>query len=214
MRKKKRALYQWAAVLVALVMMSLMFAGVVYAWNMHEIAKLNALRSHTTRIAIDENFAEQPEVTAGETVLKEVRFKNEGSSPVFLRVAYIESFEKVLDGGEWLADDFQNTNVTKNWTDAWESDWIRIDSWYYYTKVLPAGGATDLIMDSVSFSSTLDPKYAEANYELAFIVEAVQLSDEAKVNTDATQTVFGKTATVTKALTNNGAVISGTVTWN
>ena len=213
MKTEKSRHNRLAGALTALMVMSLMCAGFVYAWNVHEASQRNNLVSHTTHISIDEIFAEDPMIIAGETVQKEVRFKNEGSSPVFLRVAYVETFEIVLGAGEWLADDAQGTNATKNWTDAWTGDWVHIDSWYYYKKVLPAGGATDLIMESVSFSTNLDPKYADANYEIDFIAEAVQLSDEAEVNANATQIVFGKTATVTNAVTNNGAVISGIVVW-
>ena len=199
--------------LITLGVLSLICVGSVHSWNVHETNQQNTLTSHTTQINIDENFAGQPVVSAGETVLKEVQFHNEGSSPVFLRVAFIETFERVTGNGEWLAYDPQDTNVVKNWTDEWEEDWMYISGWYYYKKVLPAGEATDLILESVSFSANLDPEYADANYKLAFIAEAVQLSDEHDVNTGATQKVFGEKARVENAVTENGAVISGTVVW-
>ena len=213
MQNEKNYQKQLTVKLITLGVLSLICVGSVHSWNVHEVSQRNTLKSHTTQISIAENFEGNPLVSAGDTVLKEVLFRNEGSSPVFLRMAYIESLEQVSGDGEWLANDPGDTNVTKNWTNEWANDWVHIDGWYYYKKVLPAGGATDLIMESVSFAADLDPKYADANYEIDFIVEAVQLSDEDAVNTNATKIVFGKTATVTNAAFKNGAVISGTVTW-
>jgi hypothetical protein len=214
MSNKNNHKKQLAGKLIALVLVPLICVGGVHALSVHETSLRNTLQSHTTQITIAENFAEDSTISPGETVIKEVRFKNEGSSPAFLRVAYIETFERVSGYGEWLVNDSQNTNVTKNWTDEWTEDWIHIEGWYYYKKVLPASGITDLIMESVSFASVLDPNFAGANYEIDFIAEAVQLSDEEGVNTNATKTVFGKSATVMDAVTDNGAVISGTVKWS
>ena len=195
--------------LTALLLVSAIGIGAVYAWNMHEASQENILQSHDTIVRINETFPDKT-ITPGGTKTKQASFSNTGSSPVFVRVAYSEMW---TNGTAWLEDD--GTHATKNWTAAWASDWWDGgDGFYYYKKVLAAGGSTGNILNSVTFPAALEAEYANGQYDLNFLVEAVQLSDEAAVNTDATQKVFGKTATVTITNTSNGAVTAGTVSWS
>lgn len=200
----------WLLLLISAV---LMYAGIgwVYAWNMHQTSQENMLQSRKTSVEIVEVCPDKTiEMDASRT--KEVSFINTGTSAVFLRIAYSETW---TNGGVWLQDD--GTLVTKNWTSSWTGgvDWIDGgDGWYYYTKVLPAGGSTADILSSITFTSILDYEYEEGTYTLDFIAEVVQLSNEASVNTATTQTVFGRAATVSNTTIVNGAVTSGTIAWN
>lgn len=196
----------WLIILVAIMTVGI---GAVSAWNMHEVQQANYLQSHNVSIRIDEDFPDNT-VTAGDTKIKKVAFSNPSSVPVFLRIAYVETWE---NGSLWLEDD--GNHVIKNWTSAWSSDWWDGgDGWYYYTKVLPAGGSTEDILSSVTFPVGLTSEYLSGQYSLAFMAEAVQLSDEADVNTSATEMVFKKTGTVSVVSTSNGAVTAGTVSWS
>jgi hypothetical protein len=165
-------------------------------------------QSHQFGLRIDEVFPDNT-ISPGSTLTKEISFTNIGSAPLFLRISYVETWE---NGEEWLEDD--GANCTKNWTSAFASEWDFKDGWYYYKKVLPAGVNTGNILESISFPSELPKEYLEGAYSLDFMVEALQLSNEADVNTQATQEIFGKTATVAIILEKNGAVMEGTVAWD
>lgn len=183
--------------------------GTSFAWTKQEVSVENKLKAHTTEISIKEDF--EPE-----TGKKEVVFKNNGSSSVFLRMTWTEYWEtadgKILSnqiGGEEVA--------TKKWTDAYRLQWKEAnptDGWFYYTQILPAGGSTDKILTKVEFPKNYEGNlsdYEDAEYHLYFQVEAVQASDSAgtlnsaQVNADATWTTWHMTATVGD---------DGTVTWS
>ena len=183
--------------------------GATYGLSMHEASQENVLMSRTVGVEINEVFPDDS-IEAGAIRTKEVSFTNTGTSAVFLRAAYSECWE---DGGVWLADD--GTLCIKGWTSAWTADWIDGgDGWHYYAKVLPAGGSTGDILGSVTFSGSLPPEYEDGTYTLDFTCEAVQLSNETDVNTDATYEVFGRAATVTVTSMVHGAVKAGTVAWS
>jgi hypothetical protein len=194
-RTRKSAVWLILTVLLCFAVIS-----VAYAMNMHGVSQQNHLQSRNTGIEIVKDFA-------GSTVLLD--FVNTGSSPVFLRITYLETWE---NGGAWLQDD--GMYCIKNWTDNFFDDWILIDGWYYYKKVLPAGGNTGNILNSIEFPGSLVPEYSESSYTLDFLAEAVQLSSETAVNAQATLAVFNRTAAVTVKSTQNGMVTSGYIDWD
>ncbi len=114
----------------------------------------------------------------------------------------------------------------------WEHD--EETGWYYYKRILPSGlrspgkNETELFVDAVTFrclEAAQDgsggyaakpgfenaDKYAAADYQLHFTVEAVQASDEADVSADAVRELFGKTIVLTARGGDPGEEI-GTVT--
>ena len=207
----KRPSFKRATVLGIFIALSVLMAGIgmTYAWNMHEATQPNNLSSHSTEVKIVESFPD-PTVGVGATKPKVVQFQNTGSAPAFLRVSYAETWTS--NTGEWLESN--GSHATKDWASAWSAEWVYIDGWYYYTKVLAAGASTTQVLNSVSFPMTLPSAYANGSYTLNFQAEVVQLSDEASVNTSAVQSVFGRSAVVSSVTTANGAVTSGTVTWS
>ena len=207
----KRPSFTRATALGLLIALSVLIAGIgmTYAWNMHEATQPNNLSSHSTEVKIVENFPD-PTIAPGLTKTKAVQFQNTGSAPAFLRVAYAETWTS--SAGEWLESN--GSHATKNWASAWSTEWVYIDGWYYYTKVLAAGASTTQVLDSVSFPMSLPANYASGSYALNFAAEVVQLSDEPAVNSQAVQSVFGRTASISGETTANGAVTSGTVSWS
>lgn len=183
--------------------------GTSFAWAKQEVTVENKLKAHTTEISIEEVF--EPEIGK-----KEVEFKNNGSSSVFLRMTWTEYWETA--DGKILSNQVNGKEVaTKEWTEAYTQQWKKADpddGWYYYRKILPAGNSTNMILERVDFPKSYGESLAEyenAEYHLYFQVEAVQASDSAgtlnsaQVNADATWTTWGMTATVGD---------DGTVTWS
>lgn len=203
----------------ALATVLVLFTGIgaVYAWGVHAGVLNNTLQSRNTSVEIVENFPDSS-IEFGASRVKQVQFKNTGSSAAFLRVAYAEHWYD-LSSNEWIASD--GTVPTKNWTPAWGTEWEynAADGWFYYKLVLPAGQTTAQVLESVTFPSKTDPQFdarylGERGYELSFIAEVVQLSDEVQVNTSASQMVFGRSAEVTNETVHEGAVTNGTVAWS
>lgn len=202
MRTKTRAWFALTGML-ALLLIGVAGFGAAWAWNTHRAQQVNQLESRTVSVTVEENFPVKY-VEAEATKDKAVTVRNTGSAAAFVRVSYAEY---------WTTDTEQlagATNVKQNWTSDWTSDFERHDDgWYYYKKVLPAGESVQ-VLKSVTFPASVT---AGASYHLDFQVETVQVSDEAAVNTDATRTLFGRTAEVTDMTTSYGAVTDGTVTW-
>lgn len=203
--KHKRKIGKFFFGMLSLVLISAVSFGAIFAWNSHIVAQENNLQSRTVSAEIEENF---PDTTAeaGATKVKEVSFKNTGTGAAFLRVSFSENWEtstNLLDG---------DYGVVKNWTTAWTTEWVDGgDGWFYYNKVLGAGESTATILSGVEFPSDIPEN---ADYNLTFLAEVIQVSDEDAVNTDATNKLFGKTGQVSNAVIENGAVTSGTVSWS
>lgn len=201
MRRKTRVGYALTGIL-ALILIGAASFGAVQAWNTHTATQVNQLESHTVSATIQEDFPNTT-VTAGDTKTKSVTVENTGTAAAFVRVCVAEY---------WTTDKEQligATGVAKNWSTAWNDDFTLYDGWYYYKKVLPAGGSVQ-VLDSVTFPASVPDG---ASYHLDFQVETVQVSSDNAVNTDATKMLFGRTGTVGGMTTLHGAVTDGNVTW-
>ena len=214
MRKIKRAKRTLLGV-AGLLMITAIGLSATYAWTHHEVEQPNNFHSHTTSVTIDEKTDGKLEVYHGAEEQKEVKFTNAGTSAVFLRVAWAETWNKAATQTPEALLPSVDGYAVKTWTSSWQNDWEKgTDGWYYYKLVLPQGGSTADVLSKVSFDSLLPLEYERSTYELYFVAEVVQLSDEAAVNTAATQLVFGRTATLSNTTQSNGAITSGTVTWS
>lgn len=190
------------AILPAAALIAAAAIGVTFAWQSWDLSVTNKLKAHAAEIEVEEEFDDSKPWDH-----KKVRFKNTGSSSVFLRVSYTEhweSGEKVILSNQY--EDGKDA-AEKHFTDAWETEWQTFgDGWYYYRKVLPAGQTTADILEKAEFAvPETNPAYAAyhaADYYLYFKVEAVQCSDgsntlnSADVNAAATKELFGRTAEV------------------
>ena len=206
-------------VVVTSLVLTMTILGATYAYQRHENELDNLLKAHNISGTIIENgvptgeqedFAINP---GGAPVSKEVKFENTSDSgaAVFVRVAYAQTW--MDEDGALLA--YDSTYATPNWSSAWTSQWIDGgDGWYYYNEVLKAGDITLAVLESVNFASSLPGGYATGQYQLTFMMEVVQCSDEEEVNEAASLATFGKKATVSDMTTENGAVTGGTVSWD
>lgn len=202
--KKNKKLIIAASLLASLVV------GETYAWVASSLTVDNELIGHTTQVEVVEDKFYKGENDSW--VTKEVYFENKGSSAVFLRMSYQEYWESdnqllpnSIPGANGTKGDDVTTKVfnTKvfNPSDKENTLWLDGgDGWYYYTKVLPAGGKTDKVLEKVEFPKEYSGEYAkykEAEYHLYFKVEAVQASTSPKtlnrddVNAKATAKIFG-----------------------
>ena len=219
--KKSRKM---VSILSIVLLLALAGIGTTYTYARHKAYKENTLRAHSVEVGIVETPADGFQVTPGGDVMKNVKFKNEGSAAVFLRVSYAEVW--LGESGSWLQN--EDGYAVPHWLDTGAPDehidsdlWFYGgDSWYYYKKVLPPGGKTEAIMDYVTFAENLPDEYINGSYELLWVAEVVQFStDETRtdgktVNEAALEATFKRIATISDLQIVNSKIITGTVEWH
>lgn len=199
-RKKKNTLKLAGIALLAAVMVGVGATGAVIR---HNVSLKNVIKTPTVQVSVDENLNGNTDEWKKP---KKVSFKNEGSADVFIRVSVSETWEK---DGELLANTTEGQSIVKMFNKDNglanklfpESDWEynEADGWYYYKHVVEAGKSTPEILTAVDFSKLEEVqeadeglgKYVNADYQLHFQVEAVQASDNYKLNQEAVEAVFG-----------------------
>lgn len=172
----------------------------------HKVDMRNEIATPKVEVSVTEDL--EGELEGGDKP-KEVKFTNNGTADIFLRVSYAESWRTAVGDGTEPEQLLNNTYdeeskisvVTKHngqGTFLGEPDWVYIDGWYYYTKILPAGRSTEPVLKSVDFSKLTGESgealadYQDAGYELYFQTEAVQVSDELAVSLNAAKELFGE----------------------
>ena len=157
----------------------------------------NKFNTSAYNIAIEEEFYD-------DWGTKKVSIVNHDSTPVVIRVAYIETWSDNNDAVSLqLSNKINGIDVvTKAWTDSWKNDFIlNEDGWYYYKKVLTENEAVQ-ILESINLNKevadTSLENYNLYDYELDFRYEAIQAT------TDAIKEIWGFDVTI------NG----GEITWN
>ncbi len=199
------------AILPAAALLAAAAIGTTFAWQTWDMSVTNQLKAHDTEVSVKESFDKQ--------IKKNVYFKNEGSSSVFLRVAFTEYWEK---DGIILPNKADGTSVAaKEWGYDWENSirWTHSeDGWSYYNYSLKPGTTTDyILLSATSDSAVLPDTYQNAEYHLYFKAEVVQCSDGAntlnsdEVNVAAINEIFEKSLTAS-ALRKTGMVVDGGVT--
>jgi len=205
------------AILVVSLILAITVLGATYAYTAHKNELENLLKAHIVSGEIIEEGAsvgdsKDYQLTPGANTAKRVQFKNTGDVAVFVRVAYGETW--VDKDGKPLVH--MASYATPSWTSNWTSEWTNGgDGWYYYKKILKAGDTTAQVLSGVSFlnTPTLPTEYAQGDYQLTFVMEVVQCSDETAINNNALSKTFGKAATADLVI-EKGTVTGGTVNWS
>ena len=209
MRKKRKIM------LLMLGCLMLLLIGSSFAFWSGKMEHTNKLKADKMNAVIKETFDSENAEPSG-TVQKKVSLKNDSSSAAFLRVSYGETWEKTEADEKMLLNNQVNGMdvATKNWMNGFGENskfWTDAgDGWYYYNQILEPGAETKNILETVSFPeySGAYQDYKGADYQLYFRMELLQVSDSQstlnsdEVNKKASQTVFGKEATV------NGTTVS------
>lgn len=182
--------------LPVLLIAAAMVVGVTGATVIHKLTMENPIKTPTVEGSIPEDL---------KNGAKKVEFVNDGEADVFLRVAFSETWtakdgtilpnETKLTANATKADSVANPNrILNNW------DAERGDGWYYYKKVLPGSRSgqtshtTGLMVDGVTFADLTqipDTRYRDAHYEIHFVMEMVQASDDWEVSRAAVEEMFG-----------------------
>lgn len=187
--------------------------SVSYAWLFGSNTADNTFTTPEMNIFIDEsndgtNFGEwtPQDIEWGGTVDKFARFTNTSEAPVVIRASYAQQWT-VTNGTEviQLNNLHQNGSVYENVA---QPDWVNNgflntalwydggDGWYYYRLPLAPGASTQTVLESVTFVTPIPEGYADADYSLAFALEACQYSNNPdNENEQAIWLSFAKTVT-------------------
>ena len=187
---------RWKKFFPAILMAAAMAVGVTSATVIHKLTMENPVKTPTVEGYIPETM--DP---------KQAQFQNDGEADVFLRVAYSETWTDkdgmILPNQAARKDGTLVPVATPVWDwDGWTAN--PDDGWYYYSQVLPGSKSgkaeaqrkTNQVVNGVnfvSFDKLADTRYQDAKYEIHFVMEIVQASDDWEVSQDAVKEMFGLT---------------------
>lgn len=144
---------------------------VVYAAKTAQDEKINDFQIGDVVTAIDEDFTSTGEISKGETINKEVRFKNTGTINQFVRVMIQpEIIGETIGGADdqvlstKIGEDLLLDIQTLSWQDG-------KDGYYYYLQELKPGEVSKELFTTVKLSPSLDDKYLTAKFNIMIKVE-------------------------------------------
>ena len=181
-----------AGAIVCLVILTIV--GVTSAFYSNQGGSLeNVMSTKSSGVYAQELFVPEDYWLPGESKQKEIKFGNHGKRDQVIRFR-IETQWFDSNGDEWTA-------ITENppeikWTEAFAKEWTSFaddDDWYYYKKVLPAGGETATVMAAVKFSGKLSndsqiEDFTHATYRITIYMEALDV--DAGITTAKWQKTF------------------------
>ncbi len=162
--------------------------GITLAYYNSVVSIDNKLATNKPEVELIEKFSQGSTFLPGEKVDKQIKFSNSGKIDALIRVKYsdiwIDLNDKSVDGDTDL--------VVKEWTKAWNNEWIDgNDGYFYYTKILRTGAITNIILDKLvlldkASNDDHDFDYSALAYKIIFELDACMVSNE------AAQISFGK----------------------
>ena len=151
-----------------------------FAYYYDEVIFPNRFKTMTYKVDVEEEFN-------NEFGTKKVYFVNKEATNVSVVLRF--NYNEVWKNGTEIVSNVVNGNnvVNKNWTTAFQNDFIQgNDGWYYYKKVLNAGERVQ-VLESIALNNN---SYSNYDYDLSFNYEAIQ------ANKDAVSDIWNKTISI------------------
>ncbi len=158
--------------LLVVSLVALFVLGGTLAWFTAEAEKPNMFTTGTVNIEIHEALDDPNDWAPGIPKKKEVRVKNLGSLPVFVRVELTPVWGS-MHGEHFSKDeDLSTENVIFNIN---TGSWVKSGDWYYYKGVLEPGSETPLLLSSVTLDgSRTGNDYQGKTLKILVNAEAIQ----------------------------------------
>ena len=117
----------------------------------------------------------------GESKQKELEFGNKGEQDQVIRFR-VETQWFSRSGDDWVPT--TENPVEIKWTSALTQEWVSFgeaQGWYYYNKILPVGGKTAKVMETVKFEEELSndscgEDFTKTTYRIVIYMEALDVS--------------------------------------
>lgn len=166
--------------LFIIIALTISIIGMTFAYMSNSALFSNKFQGSAYDVAIEEEFY-------NDWGTKKVTFVNNDATPVVIRVNFNEKWnKKEEDVSIRLSNTYQEQDlVIKDWTDAWQNDFVKgNDGWYYYKHILNNEDRVQVLNSINKNEELLSTKpdyqqYKESDYELDFNFEATQASSEA-----------------------------------
>lgn len=136
--------------------------------------------SQSNGIKIEEVFDTElaGKVLPGTEVNKDAKVVNTATYNQVIRVKFEKKWTKTNDKDlslDFIELKYQNTTTSNE-----ANKWIEgTDGYFYYNGVVPAGGATEYLLDSVTLSSQANNDYKDAKYDVIVHAEGIQAANGA-----------------------------------
>lgn len=164
--------------LALIAIVSLLVVGGTLAWFTDEKSVTNVFKAGSVSIEINEEFTDVTDWVPGDTENKDVKFTSTGISDTFLRVSLTPVWydsENAEQGNGYAID-----NVTLNFAENYEQDWVFHNGWYYYNKILKTNDGTSWLLDSVTIAGEgTSNDYQGKVLKVIVKAEAVQAENDA-----------------------------------
>ena len=112
---------------------------------------------------------------------KNITIRNEGTTPVVLRLSYKEAWSKEIENENILINNIyaDNNVVNKDWSNTFLNDFTYYNGWYYYNKPLNSNESIVILNGVNKIDTNGSYNYNDYNYELSFYYETVQSTKNA-----------------------------------
>lgn len=142
------------------------------AWKVRSFT-YNKITTPTFGMNIIEEYNPPPEgIFPGQSVVKKVQIRNEGTTESLVRVDLTKRIGDYID--DRFVDDLK-LDVTKITLNINNEDWLQLsDGWYYYKKPLKEGEMTTPLLYDFGLPSDLGNEYRNKHIQIIVNAESVQ----------------------------------------
>ena len=134
-----------ALAVLALAVVGVAIAGVV-AWLTASSSLINEFGLGQVDTSVEETFD-------GGTTKSDVKAKNDGSVPIYVR-AQVNIYWQDANGNQLWEEPVEGTDYTIEWGDGLNTAWIQgSDGFYYWTQPLAAGAEAENLIDKLTWKT-------------------------------------------------------------
>ena len=191
-RRKRRL--RWRREFVLLCSVVVLLIGLVGGSLAYLFTNTDPVRNTFTPAAVDveiiENFNEQEK--------KDVRFKNKGDVPVYMRARLVINWTDV--NGNIVPTPPSGYSDNKDGLPG--TGWVQNGDYYYYTSPVAAGGTTSNLVNRITANTPKDPEYFLL---VDVLVETIQADGVGSDGKRPVQSAWGVTVGADGALNVSGS---------
>ena len=175
---KKRHVAPFVVILAVAALVATIGGSMAWLTDKSDKNLVNTFTPADVKVAVDENFKND--------VKDRIEVKNIGDADVYVRVALVNNW---VNGNSICADASHKHDVELSFELG--NDWVEIDGYYYYKKVvIPGSNTSDLLADSATITLSETATCQQQVTVLAQAIQADGVLKEGSTETPAVETVW------------------------
>jgi len=175
---KKRHLAPFVVILAVAALVATIGGSMAWLTDKSDKNLVNTFTPADVKVAVDESFANN--------VKDRIEVTNTGDADVYVRVALVNNW---VSGDTICADASHKHDVALSF--ALGGDWVEIEGYYYYKKVVtPGSNTSDLLADSATITLSETATCQQQVTVLAQAIQADGVLKEGSTETPAVETVW------------------------